>query len=135
MLIVNFLCSSHLSRRKLYKVMLIILIDLHHTGFIATPVTVIGRRPYCNQGFITEVIHIPLLHKLMGTCDGLQVVYVQKLLRDLLRKEEPCAAVADGPALNVRVGVRPNEVAHVARLWNLTDPLDVVNLVDKWYFR
>lgn len=131
----NFLRGTHFRRRKLHKLMLIVLIDLHDTGFVPTPVTIIWRRPNCHQTLVPKIVHVPFLDQLMGPCDRVQVVNVQKFLSYLLRKQIPSASVTDRPALDMRVRVGPDEVAHIAGFRDLTNALNIIDFVQEWNVR
>ncbi len=117
----NLLRCAHLSRWEFNKLMLIILVDLHYTGLISTSVTVIGSWPYCEKRFVPEVVSVPFLHELMGSCNSVHSVDMKELLCDLFRKQVPCTSIAYWPAINVGIRIWPYQIAHVARLWNLSN--------------
>lgn len=135
MLIVHPLRRRHLRRRELNKLMLIILVNLHHTRLIPTPIAVVRRRPHRHQRLILEVIYVSRLDQLMCSSYGLEVVEMQELSGYFGWEEVACTTVANRPALDDSVRIRPHQVTHVTRLWDLPHSLDTIHLIQKWDIR
>ncbi len=92
---------------------LLLAIHLHHRCFITAAVAVVGCRPQCHKGTVSEVVDVSLLHQLMRSHDSLQSVHPQELGHYFPTEEKASATVVQGPSLVIGgIGVAPDQVAH-----------------------
>ncbi len=131
MFVVNLLGGAHLSRWKLYEFVLVVLVYFHHTRFVSAPVTVVRRRPYRNQGFVSEVVNIPLFYQLMCPCNRAQIIDMQEFLCDLFWKQVSSPTIAHRPSFDVWVWVWPYQIAHIASFRDFSDSLNVVHFIQE----
>ncbi len=131
MFVVNLLRCAHFSRWKFYEFVFVVLVYFHHTRFVSAPVTVVRCWPYSNQCFVSEVVNIPFLHKLMCPCNCAQIIDMQEFLCDLFWKQVSSPTIAHWPSFDVRVWVWPYQIAHIASLWDFSDSLNVIHFIQE----
>lgn len=81
-------------------------------SYILATVALIRRAPNCNQRVFGEHELVPLHHKLVGTCDELNVIGVVEMFGGLPSEHLPRTSRTLGPCLDVGVlRIRPHDVA------------------------
>ena len=108
------------------------LIDLQYCSNVATPVTIVRRRPYSHQ-FFWKYFLVSLHYQLMSPADQRDVISAIELFDSVFSEKIPSASGADEPALNL-IWVWPHQVAHGSNVGNFLfsvkwpDVIDVLNV-------
>mmetsp|Transcript_9142 Transcript_9142/g.19171 ORF Transcript_9142/g.19171 Transcript_9142/m.19171 type:complete len:375 (+) Transcript_9142:761-1885(+) len=104
------------------------VIHAHHRPGIIKLSAIIRRRKQRDQLPPGEEL-VPVLHHLMRPTNQVQIVLVQKLRHDVLPKRETHPPIVLPPAVDVLVGVAPQQVAQEPRVGHVrgtNDPLDLI---------
>jgi len=116
---------------KLEEGILESIVQLHDGSLITTAIAVVGSGEYCDDISVMRPI-VPLHNQLMSPGNQGQSIRVVECLRYVLSEGVSGTTRRDAPAATI-VGIRPEEVAHRALMWNLLESVqspDVVQGVD-----
>ena len=78
-----------------------IIINLHYSSLITTPVAIVGSRENSHHRSIVLPL-ITLHYKLMSPGNKVKIVNVGELFRNVLTKRVPCASWGNPPATPAR---------------------------------
>ena len=105
------------------------LVDGHHgSGVVELSAVVRGGEEGDELPAGEELVSV--LDDLVGTADEVEVVLVQELGDDVLSEGEGDAAVVLAPAVNVLVGVGPEQIAKKAGVGNVGGSDDALDLIE-----
>ena len=105
------------------------LVDRHDGGrVVELPAVVRGREEGDELPAGEELV--PVLHHLVGPADQIQIVLVEKGADDVLPEGEGDAPVVLPPAVDLLVGIGPDDVAEQAGVGDVRRALDVVDLLE-----
>jgi len=103
--------------------------DLENTSLVSTSVAVVGSAPHGGQPVI-EHDHVPFITELVcaeNVCHG---VDLEELLDDLCAKGVTGSSWTQRELVAVGVRITPNQVGHRTFVWNLSEAVDDLDLID-----
>ena len=106
-----------------------ILVDTHESAVIFKLSTVIGSWEYCHQ-FSVPVEFVAFLNDLMSPTYQVYVEFIQRVLNNILSKSIAYPSLILTPAWNVRIRVRPKNIAKKSFVRYLYWPFNVAQIVD-----
>jgi len=104
------------------------LIDLHNGGLVTASVAVVRSREHCDDVPVVRPV-VAIHHKLMCSCDELQVIRVIELLRDILTKRVSRTSWRDTPTASI-IWIRPQKITDWSLMRNLHDSIELLNLIE-----
>jgi len=121
--------ASSWCRVKDQEIMVHLLINLHDTCFVSTPVAVVRCREDSDNRFVMTPI-VPVHHQLMRPRNEFKIICVIEVLRDVLAKCEACTSRRNTPAMSV-IWVRPQEIAHWSFVGHFNLSINLSNLIER----
>jgi hypothetical protein len=103
--------------------------DLEDASLVSTSVAIVGCAPDGGQSVI-EHDHVPLITELMCAENVYHGVDLEELLDDLCAKGVAGSSRTQRELVAVGVRVTPNQVGHGTFVWNLSKPVDDLDLID-----
>ena len=104
------------------------LINLHDGGLVTASVAVVRGREHRDDIPVVRPV-VAVHHKLMCSCDQLQVIRVVELLRDILTERVSCTSWRDTPTASI-IWIRPQEITDWPLMRNLHDSIELLNLIE-----
>jgi len=133
-LTVMYTLPTSLIRPIHLKVIIQLLVHLHYTRQVITPVAVVRSRPYCHQVLLLKPYRIPLLRQLMRPRYQTQSIVIVKLIHNLTPEQPSRASTTACPCINL-LGIGPHQVSEWTFSGYLNFPIQLSNLIESMNIR
>ena len=111
-----------------------LFVYIQQRSLVSAPVAVVGSRPDCDEVLVLEPVLIALHHKLVSSCDEIDVVDMIEFLGNYRAIEPSCSSGRHSPSINI-FWIGPHEVAERTHVRDLLSSVNESGLVEGLDFR